>query len=48
MDVDSGVMRARSFRWFTARVVGLLVADTRLARALGYAPPLGTVNIRTQ
>lgn len=35
IDVDDRVLlRTRSWRWLRARIVGLLAADTRVARAL--------------
>ncbi|MFD0595090.1 hypothetical protein ACFQZ4_24190 [Catellatospora coxensis] len=35
IDVDDrALMRARSWRWLSTRIVGLLAEDTRLARAL--------------
>ncbi|GAA2772766.1 hypothetical protein [Saccharopolyspora taberi] len=37
IDVDSGVLRTRSWRWLRARIVGLLSCESRLARAL--TPP---------
>ncbi|HEY9409323.1 MAG TPA: hypothetical protein VIQ30_22680 [Pseudonocardia sp.] len=34
IDVDSPIMRGRSWRWLRVRVFGLLSVDSRLARAL--------------
>lgn len=34
VDVESGILRARSWRWLRTRIVGLLSCDSRLARAL--------------
>ncbi|MEV0236870.1 hypothetical protein [Nonomuraea sp. NPDC050786] len=35
IDLDrSGALRGRSWRWLRTRIAGLLVADTRIARAL--------------
>lgn len=41
VDVESGVLRARSWRWLRVRLVGLLSCDSRLARSLGpsQSPP---------
>lgn len=32
VDVDSGILTARSWRWLRTRIQGLLTADTRLRR----------------
>lgn len=37
LDLSSGVMRTRSWRWFLIRLYGLLSADSRIARH--FAPP---------
>jgi hypothetical protein len=37
IDVESGILRARSWRWLRTRITGLLAADSRLAHAL--TPP---------
>ncbi|MCP3799740.1 hypothetical protein NLX83_10770 [Allokutzneria sp. A3M-2-11 16] len=37
VDVESGILRARSWRWLRVRVVGLLSCESRLARALSPA-----------
>ncbi|TMV00278.1 hypothetical protein FGK60_09750 [Streptomyces sp. DASNCL29] len=38
LDVEaSGILRARSWRWLRIRILGLLSADSRLARH--FAPP---------
>lgn len=34
IDLDDPVIRTRSGRWLRTRILGLLSADTRLARAL--------------
>ncbi|WP_234485297.1 hypothetical protein [Streptomyces sp. MBT97] len=34
IDVESGVLAQRSWRWFQARVLGLLSTDSRLHRHL--------------
>ncbi|WP_424183856.1 hypothetical protein ACOBQX_18015 [Actinokineospora sp. G85] len=36
VDVESGVLRARSWRWLRTRIVGLLSCESRLARS--FAP----------
>lgn len=39
IDVDTpGLLRQRTWRWLQARIVGLLSADTRIARALAPDP----------
>ncbi|MEU1141774.1 hypothetical protein ABZ392_33700 [Streptomyces sp. NPDC005885] len=35
--MDSGILRTRSWRWFQARIYGLLCAESRLQRH--FAPP---------
>ncbi|MFD6416009.1 hypothetical protein [Streptomyces sp. NPDC060194] len=37
IDVGTGILRDRPWRWFKARVYGLLVTESRLARH--FAPP---------
>ncbi|MEV5537459.1 hypothetical protein AB0L13_11415 [Saccharopolyspora shandongensis] len=37
IDVEAGILRARSWRWLRTRIIGLLSCESRLARAL--APP---------
>ncbi|MCG7203951.1 hypothetical protein [Streptomyces arenae] len=37
IDVDSGILRRRSWRWLQARIYGLLCAESRLQRH--FAPP---------
>ncbi|RLL70308.1 hypothetical protein D7M15_09090 [Streptomyces sp. Z26] len=37
IDVGSGILRARTWRWLRVRIAGLLTADTRVARH--FAPP---------
>jgi hypothetical protein len=37
VDVGSGILRDRSWRWLRVRILGLLSADSRLARR--FAPP---------
>ncbi|MFJ8992616.1 hypothetical protein ACIRQH_19745 [Streptomyces sp. NPDC102279] len=37
IDVGDGILRERTWRWFQARVLGLLSADSRLRRH--FAPP---------
>jgi hypothetical protein len=40
LDVEDPVLlRARSWRWLRTRILGLLAADTRIARALAPPPP---------
>lgn len=34
VDLSSGILRARSYRWLRVRIEGLLAADTRLYRKL--------------
>lgn len=38
---DRALMRARSWRWLETLLIGLLAADTRLARALNPQPEAG-------
>lgn len=41
MDLDEpGILQQRTWRWLSARIAGLLAADTRLARALSPEPEL--------
>lgn len=35
VDVGTGILRARSWRWFRIRVIRLLAEDSMLSRALG-------------
>jgi hypothetical protein len=37
IDLSSGILRERSWRWFLVRLYGLLSADSRIARH--FAPP---------
>lgn len=37
IDVESGILRARTWRWLQIRIVGLLSAESRLARQIN--PP---------
>jgi hypothetical protein len=37
IDVESGVLRDRSWRWLQIRILGLLSAESRLARH--FEPP---------
>ncbi|WP_432041407.1 hypothetical protein [Streptomyces cadmiisoli] len=37
IDVESGILRQRSWRWLQIRIGGLLCAETRLYRH--FAPP---------
>ncbi|XIG72024.1 hypothetical protein C1N81_00410 (plasmid) [Streptomyces sp. SGAir0957] len=37
LDLSSGVMRERTWRWFLIRLYGLLSADSRVSRH--FAPP---------
>ncbi|WP_240981033.1 MULTISPECIES: hypothetical protein [unclassified Streptomyces] len=37
IDVESGILRERSWRWLQTRVIGLLSAESRLARH--FEPP---------
>ncbi|WP_244203925.1 hypothetical protein [Streptomyces tricolor] len=37
IDVDSGVLQQRTWRWLRIRILGLLSAESRLARH--FAPP---------
>jgi len=46
VDVESGVLRRRSARWLQTKLIGLLHADTRVARQLGYAIPLNQRPVR--
>lgn len=39
IDVDSGVLRSRSWRWLRTRILGLLSADTRIGRHFEPPPP---------
>lgn len=38
IDVGSGILRERSWRWLQARIIGLLSAESRLARYLEPPP----------
>ncbi|MFF0721349.1 hypothetical protein [Micromonospora sp. NPDC003816] len=41
MDLDEpGILQQRTWRWLSARIAGLLSADTRLARALSPPPEM--------
>jgi len=37
LDLSSGILRTRSWRWFKTRLYGLLSADSRISRH--FAPP---------
>lgn len=42
VDLDEpGLLRSRSWRWFRARIAGLVSADTRIYRALAPKPSKG-------
>lgn len=41
IDVESGVLSHRTWRWLRIRIEGLLDMRSRLAKALGVAPAAG-------
>jgi|SRR6266498_790167 len=47
IDVESGILRARSWRWLRVRIVGLLSCESRLARILTPGPKASSTWFRS-